>query len=153
MEQLGHGGGPCGEERGQALAADGTEIGAVGEEQGGDAELIAVDGATQGRFAKTVAGFDVGATIQQGLGNLGVAAARGHVEGCAVLNAGVGIDGGAGSHQGEDHLPSTGYGALIRHGVERRVAASVLTVGVRAKGQEQFDDRQISAGRARIGRW
>src|ERR1700733_12196936 len=123
-------------------------IGALCQEQRGNTSLPAIDGAPKGSFAKTVTRFDVGAALEQGLGNLHVIAPGRHVQRRATLDSIAGVYLGAALNQRSNYRAAAR--TFVSGTIERSMTARVLDVGIDTQLQECCHDRQITSGGRRV---
>ena len=77
--------------------------------------FTAVNSPPQGCVSFSIARVDSGAAVEQGGADAGVAAARGHVERCAALDALGGVDPGSGVHKRAYYGGTVRRVALIGH--------------------------------------
>lgn len=90
--------------------------------------------------------MNVRAAIQERLGDFGVPAPGGHVEGGAVFGRASRTYLRSCLNQCADNVAATNFLAFVGHAVQRCVPAGGLHIGVDAKAEEQFDDPQVSVG-------
>ena len=120
---------------------------AARDQQRHNASFPAILRALKRRISGLVSRVDVGATLQQSLGDLRIPPPGRHVERAALFAIASCIHLRSCSNQCADNVSAACHAAFVRYAVQRSVSARCLYIGVGAKSKQQLDHPQVSLRR------